>query len=94
MIRPTQWKWLVVCGTVAAAAHADPSTSGAAQASMQSSPERQCDTSAESSALARFDTGTTFMLTDKGLIVLKRAAKKTWYAPLKSDEPEFPNTGN
>jgi hypothetical protein len=78
----------------ASAAHADPSASVAAQTSVQSSSERQCDATADSSALARFETGTTFMLTDNGLIVLKRAAKKTWYSPVKSDEPEFPNTGN
>jgi hypothetical protein len=93
MIRLTEWKWLVACGTLAAGvANSDPSTSVAAPVA-QTSPERDCAVPTESSAFARFETGTTFMLTDNGLVVLKQAAKK-WYTPAKSDEPEFPNTGN
>jgi hypothetical protein len=47
----------------------------------------------DAGALARFETGTTFMLTENGLIVLKRPAPKKWYSAIKSDEPENLNTG-
>jgi hypothetical protein len=61
--------------------------------SAQVEAQRQCAASNGAGALARFETGTTFMLTENGLIVLKRPATKKWYSAVKSDEPENLNTG-
>jgi hypothetical protein len=92
-------------GIAASAAHADPSSSAAVSASAtvsasptQSEAQRLCAASSDAKskdagALARFETGTTFMLTENGLIVLKRPAPKKWYSAVKSDEPENLNTG-
>jgi hypothetical protein len=82
-------------GIAASAAHADPSSSAAAvsASSTQVEAQRQCAASSDAGALARFETGTTFMLTENGLIVLKRPAPKKWYSAVKSDELENLNTG-
>jgi hypothetical protein len=92
-------------GIAASAAHADPSSSAAggstaaiSASSTQVEAQRLCVASddakgKEAGALARFETGTTFMLTENGLIVLKRPAPKKWYSAVKSDEPENLNTG-
>jgi|SRR5476651_1729561 hypothetical protein len=86
---------LIACGLAATAAHADPSTSTtAASTAVQSESAQQCPASTESSALSRFETGTTFTLTENGLIVLKRPAAKKWYSRAESSEPEYLNTGN
>jgi hypothetical protein len=71
---------LVAWGLAASAAHADPAS--------------QCPASKDGSALAQFEMGTTFLLTDNGLIVLKRPAAKKWYSPVKSSEPDFPQFPN
>jgi hypothetical protein len=86
-------------GIAATAAHADPSSTAAVSVSAtQPEASRQCASSndaksGDASALARFETGTTFMLTENGLIVLKRPAPKKWYSAVKSDEAENLNTG-
>ena len=82
------------------------SSTAADSVSSQSEAQRQCAASTgaastdakstksnDAGALARFETGTTFMLTENGLIVLKRPAPKKWYSAVKSDEPENLNTG-
>ena len=82
------------------------STAADSVSSTQSEAQRQCAASTgaastdakstksnDAGALARFETGTTFMLTENGLIVLKRPAPKKWYSAVKSDEPENLNTG-
>ena len=107
MQRPTKFitrlgsMMLAGYGMAASAAHADPSSSATTTASVsatQSEAQRQCAApgdakSGEASALARFETGTTFMLTENGLIVLKRPAPKKWYSAVKSEETENLNTG-
>jgi hypothetical protein len=93
MIRLTQWKHLIACGAVAAsAAHADSGASPAA--AVQMPLDRECAASAGSKPISGFQAGTTFMLTDNGLVVLKLAAPKKWYSSGTTAEPEFPNTGN
>jgi hypothetical protein len=82
------------------------STAAVSPSSTQSEAQRQCAASTgaastdekstksnDAGALARFETGTTFMLTENGLIVLKRPAPKKWYSAVKSDESENLNTG-
>jgi hypothetical protein len=105
MQRPTKFikrlgsMMLAGYGIAASAAHADPSSSATVSASAtQSEAQRQCAASGDAKsndagALARFETGTTFMLTENGLIVLKRPAPKKWYSAVKSEEAENLNTG-
>jgi hypothetical protein len=67
-------------------------STGAASTGAASTDEKSTKSN-DAGALARFETGTTFMLTENGLIVLKRPAPKKWYSAVKSDESENLNTG-
>jgi hypothetical protein len=77
----------------ATAAYADPSTSVSAAPGVKSESQQQCAAPTEAAALTKFETGTTFVLTDNGLIVLKRPAAKKWYSRDRSAEPEYLNSG-
>jgi hypothetical protein len=82
----------------AAAAHADPGKDvagkdlGAASPVAMAAASQQCSDTDAILAKLRFPAGTTFKLTDAGLVVLKqpraRAATETNW------EPEWLNTGN
>ena len=82
---------LTVAALIAAAtAHADPKDLNAASSSASRQPPRQCSDVDAILAKLRFPTGTTFLLTDAGLIVLNQASKAVTYP-----EPEpLPNSGN
>jgi hypothetical protein len=91
---------LAACSLAAAAAYADPSTVTVAAATpAKTESPQQCAAPSgaaapsEAAALTKFETGTTFMLTENGLIVLKRPAAKKWYSRDRNPEPEYLNTG-
>jgi hypothetical protein len=84
---------LAVCGLAATAAYADPSATVTAAAGAKSESPQQCTAPTEAAALTKFETGTTFVLTDNGLIVLKRPAPKKWYSRDRNVEPEYLNSG-
>jgi hypothetical protein len=75
----------------AAAAHADPGKDlgAATPVAMAAAPQQCTDTDAVLAKL-RFPMGTTFKLTDAGLVVLKQPHTVT----VANWEPESPNTGN
>jgi hypothetical protein len=83
---------LAFAGLVAAAAaHANPGKDlGAATPVAIAAVAQQCSDSDAILARLRFPIGTTFELTDAGLVVMKQPRSRTaagW-------EPEWPNTGN
>jgi len=82
---------LSVIGIVAAAAaHADAATDLAAPMKISSlgSTRRCSDDYKSGRPMLRFPTGTTFLLTDAGLIVLDQPAAAN------TSQPDWPNTGN
>jgi hypothetical protein len=90
---------LALAGLVAAAAaHADPGKDldgkdlgAATPVAMAAAPEQCSDTDAILSKL-RFPAGTTFKLTDAGLVVLKQPRARA--VTVTNWEPEYLNTGN
>ena len=83
---------LAFAGLVAAAAaHADTGKDlGAATPVAMAATPQQCDDADAILARLRYPTGTTFKLTDAGLVVLKQPRPVN----LGNWEPEWPNTGN
>jgi hypothetical protein len=81
---------LAVAGLIAAAtAHADPGKDqGAASPLVVPEPPRQCSDTDAILAKLRFPTGTTFLLTDAGLVVLKQPK------PARAPQPEPEPWGN
>ena len=86
---------LVACGVLAASAvYAEPeSAANVATLSVPLDSARQCGEATEHQALAGFETGTTFLLTEKGLIAIKRPAAKKSRPVEASWAPDY-NTGN
>jgi hypothetical protein len=83
---------LTVAGFIAAAtAHADPGkNSNVSPPPVLRDPPQQCSDVDAILTRLQFPTGTTFMLTDAGLVVLNQPSKAVRYP-----EPEpWPNTGN
>jgi hypothetical protein len=83
---------LAVAGLIAAAtAHAAPGKDFNATAPAASrEPPRQCSDVDAILAKLKFPTGTTFLLTDAGLVALNQPSKAVKYP-----EPEpWPNSGN
>jgi hypothetical protein len=75
----------------AAAAHADPGKDlGAASPVAMATAPQQCNDADVALSKLRYPTGTTFKLTDAGLVVLKQPRAVT----VGNWEPEWPNTGN
>jgi hypothetical protein len=74
----------------AAAAHADPGKDLGAATPVAMTTAQQCSDSDAILAKLRFPAGTTFKLTDAGLVVLKQPHAVT----VANWEPEWPNTGN
>jgi hypothetical protein len=74
-----------------ASAHADPGKDlhAATPVAMAAAPQQCNDTDAILTKL-RYPTGTTFKLTDAGLVVLNQPRAST----ATNWEPEWPNTGN
>jgi hypothetical protein len=75
---------------IAAAAHADAATDLAAPIKISSvgSTQRCSDDYKSGLPMLRFPTGTTFLMTDAGLIVLDQPAAAN------TSQPDWPNTGN
>jgi hypothetical protein len=77
---------LAVAGLIAAAtAHADPGKDLSAAPPLALEPPRQCTAVDAIMARLKFPTGTTFLLTDAGLVVLKQP--KAVRAPERELEP-------
>ena len=85
---------LALAGLIAAAsAHADPSKDlSAAPAATLRDPPRQCTDVDAILAKLRFPTGTTFLLTDAGLVVLKQPKAVRVQEP-ESEPWPLPNSG-
>jgi hypothetical protein len=82
---------LAFTGLVAAAAHADPGKDfGTASPVAMSAAPQQCSDTDAILAKLRYPSGTTFKLTDAGLVVLNQARAVT----VTDWQPEWPNTGN
>jgi hypothetical protein len=84
--------FLAFTGLVAAAAaHADPGKDlGAATPVAMATTPQQCNDADAIPTKLGYPTGTTFRLTDAGLVVLKQPRAVT----VGNWEPEWPNTGN
>ena len=82
---------LAFAGFLSAAAHAGPGKdlNAATPVAMAEAPQ-QCTDAEALSARLKYPTGTTFKLTDAGLVVLKQSRPVT----VGNWEPEWPNTGN
>ena len=75
----------------AAAAHADPGKDlGAATPVAMAAAPQQCNGADAVLTKLSYPMGTTFKLTDAGLVVLKKPRPVT----VGNWEPEWPNTGN
>jgi hypothetical protein len=76
----------------AAAAHADPGTnlSNAVTTQLLDSTRQCADMDAVLTKL-RFPTGTKFLLTDAGLVMVDQPHPRAWATKW---EPEWPNSGN
>jgi hypothetical protein len=78
--------------TAAAAAHANPSQDSSAAPPPALEPPRQCTDTDAIQAKLRFPVGTTFKLTDAGLVVLKQPKAVTKGITYPEPEP-WPNSG-
>jgi hypothetical protein len=80
---------LALAGVIAAAtAHADPGKDLSAAPPLALEPPRQCTAVDAIIAKLRFPTGTTFLLTDAGLVVLEQPKAARALAPQPEPEPE------